>query len=124
MKRLHQALGSENTYGQVAYNYDDQDSQTAIGEDSQSPKPSDGSQEEDQAFVLPPELEAPEGTILVIIRPPTLLKDLIVKGAECIHVNADYLILVICSRKPRNSMQSSQRLHCSLVVKEVRWRSS
>lgn len=67
MKRFNQALGSENTYGQVAYNYDDQDSRTAIGEDSQSPKPSDGSQEEeDTAFLLPPELEAPEGMILVI----------------------------------------------------------
>lgn len=67
MKRLHQALGSENTYGQVAYNYnDDQDSQKGLSEDTQSPKPSEGSQEdEDQAFVAPPELEIPEGTTLV-----------------------------------------------------------
>lgn len=65
---MHQALGTDNTYGQVSYNYDDPDSQSAIGEDSQSPKASDGSQDDDdQAFVLPPELEAPEGMILVII---------------------------------------------------------
>lgn len=68
IKRLHQALGSENTYGQVAYNYDEQDGQTAVGEDSQSPKPSEGSQEdEDQAFSLPPELEVPQDMVLVSI---------------------------------------------------------
>ena len=66
MKRLHQALGSENTYGQVSYNYDDQDSQKGLSEDTQSPKPSEGShEEEDQAFVAPPEFDIPEGMILV-----------------------------------------------------------
>ncbi|XP_043289502.1 splicing factor, suppressor of white-apricot homolog isoform X3 [Venturia canescens] len=66
IKRLHQALGSENTYGQVSYNYnDDQDSQKALSEETQSPKPSDGSQDdEDQAFVVPPELEIPEDMTL------------------------------------------------------------
>lgn len=69
MKRLHQALDSENPYGQVAYNYnEDENSQTGRGDDTQSPKPSDGSQEEeDQPFVPPPELEIPEGMVLVNI---------------------------------------------------------
>lgn len=66
IKRLHQALDSESSYNQVGYNYnEDENNQKASGEDSQSPKQSEGSQEEDQAFVPPPELEIPEGMILV-----------------------------------------------------------
>ncbi|XP_053974769.1 splicing factor, suppressor of white-apricot homolog isoform X1 [Hylaeus volcanicus] len=65
MKRLHQALDSENSYGQVAYNYNEEgNGQKITCEDSQSPKQSEGSQEEDQAFVPPPELEIPEGISL------------------------------------------------------------
>ncbi|XP_043489382.1 splicing factor, suppressor of white-apricot homolog isoform X2 [Polistes fuscatus] len=62
MKRLHQALDSENSYTQVAYNYNDDENNSKLAcEDSQSPKQSEGSQEEDQAFVPPPDLEIPEG---------------------------------------------------------------
>jgi len=51
----------------VGYNYnEDENGHKASGEDSQSPKQSEGSQEEDQAFVPPSELEIPEGMILVI----------------------------------------------------------
>ncbi|XP_029043060.1 splicing factor, suppressor of white-apricot homolog isoform X1 [Osmia bicornis bicornis] len=65
IKRLHQALDSENTYGQVGYDYNEE-GKTATGskstcDDSQSPKRSEGSQEEDQAFVPPPDLEIPDG---------------------------------------------------------------
>lgn len=66
MKRLHQALDSENTYSQVAYNYNEEGNGSKITcDDSQSPKQSEGSQEEDQAFVPPPDLEIPEGISLV-----------------------------------------------------------
>lgn len=67
MKRLHQALDSENAYGQVAYDYNEEEGNgSKIGcDDSQSPKRSEGSQEEDQAFVPPPDLEVPEGIELV-----------------------------------------------------------
>ena len=58
MKRLHQALDSENSYGQVAYSYNEDDSRKGNNEDSQSPKPSEGSQD-DEAFIVPPELEIP-----------------------------------------------------------------
>ncbi|KAF7384652.1 hypothetical protein HZH68_014264 [Vespula germanica] len=62
MKRLHQALESENSYTQVAYNYNEDENNSKLAcEDSQSPKQSEGSQEEDQAFVPPPDLEIPEG---------------------------------------------------------------
>ncbi|XP_011305382.1 splicing factor, suppressor of white-apricot homolog isoform X2 [Fopius arisanus] len=99
MKRLHQALGSEHTYGQVAYNYDDQDSQTAIGEDSQSPKPSDGSQEDDQAFVLPPELEVPEGTVL----PETQKLDAIItKTALFISRQGSQMEILIKAKQANN----------------------
>ncbi|KAK2587323.1 hypothetical protein KPH14_003041 [Odynerus spinipes] len=65
MKRLHQALDSENPYTQVAYNYnEDENSQKSTCEDSQSPKQSEGSHEEDQAFVPPPDLEIPEGMLV------------------------------------------------------------
>lgn len=65
MKRLHQALDSES-YHQVGYNYnEDENGHKAPCEDSQSPKQSEGSQEEDQAFVPPPELEIPEEIVLV-----------------------------------------------------------
>ncbi|XP_043482392.1 splicing factor, suppressor of white-apricot homolog isoform X2 [Leptopilina heterotoma] len=60
MKRLQQALDSENSYGQVAYNYNEnEENQKATCDDSQSPKPSEGSQEDDQAFIIPPELNVP-----------------------------------------------------------------
>lgn len=66
MKRLHQALDSENTYSQVAYNYNEEGNGSKITcEDSQSPKQSEGSQEEDQAFVPPSDLEIPDGIPLV-----------------------------------------------------------
>ncbi|XP_043797328.1 splicing factor, suppressor of white-apricot homolog isoform X3 [Apis laboriosa] len=62
MKRLHQALDSENTYSQVAYDYNEEGNGSKIAcDDSQSPKRSEGSQEEDQAFVPPTDLEIPEG---------------------------------------------------------------
>ncbi|KAF3428095.1 hypothetical protein E2986_10121 [Frieseomelitta varia] len=62
MKRLHQALDSENTYSQVAYDYNEEGNGSKITcEDSQSPKRSEGSQEEDQAFIPPPDLEIPQG---------------------------------------------------------------
>ncbi|XP_076282766.1 suppressor of white-apricot isoform X2 [Lasioglossum baleicum] len=65
MKRLHQALDSETTYSQVAYSYNEEGNGPKIAcEDSQSPKQSEGSQEEDQAFVPPPELEIPDGISL------------------------------------------------------------
>lgn len=63
---MHQALDSESSYNQVGYNYnEDENGHKASGEDSQSPKQSEDSQEEDQAFVPPPELEIPEGMVLV-----------------------------------------------------------
>lgn len=65
IKRLHQALDSESSYNQVGYNYEDENGHKASGEDSQSPKQSEDSQEEDQAFVPPPELEIPEDMVLV-----------------------------------------------------------
>lgn len=61
MKRLHQALDSETTYSQVSYTYDEESNSKTGCEDSQSPKQSEGSQEEDHTFVLPPDLEVPEG---------------------------------------------------------------
>ncbi|XP_033357887.1 splicing factor, suppressor of white-apricot homolog isoform X1 [Bombus vosnesenskii] len=65
IKRLHQALDSENTYTQVAYDYNEEGNGSKIAcDDSQSPKQSEGSQEEDQTFVPPPDLEIPEGISL------------------------------------------------------------
>ncbi|XP_034935772.1 splicing factor, suppressor of white-apricot homolog isoform X2 [Chelonus insularis] len=99
MKRLQQALGGDNTYGQVAYNYDE-DSQPAGTEDSQSPKPSEGSQEEeDQAFVLPPELEAPEGMIL----PETQkLNAIITKTALFISRQGSQMEILIKTKQANN----------------------
>jgi hypothetical protein len=57
IKRLHQALDSENSYSQVGFNYDDEKN---CEEDSQSPKQSEGSQEDDEAYIPDPELEVPE----------------------------------------------------------------
>lgn len=66
IKRLHQALDSENTYSQVAYDYNEEGNNSKNAcDDSQSPKRSEGSQEEDQAFVPPPDLEIPDGISLV-----------------------------------------------------------
>lgn len=62
IKRLHQALDSEGSYSQVRFNYDDE---KKTGEDSQSPKQSEESNEEDEAFVPEPELEIPENMTVV-----------------------------------------------------------
>ncbi|XP_012136399.1 suppressor of white-apricot isoform X2 [Megachile rotundata] len=63
IKRLHQALDSENAYNRVAYDYNEEGNggSKSACDDSQSPKRSEGSQEEDQAFVPPPDLEIPDG---------------------------------------------------------------
>lgn len=62
MKRFHQALDSENVYGQVAYNYNDEDSK----KNEDSTEASNSQEEEDQAFVPPTELEIPEDMKVVI----------------------------------------------------------
>ncbi|XP_074097235.1 suppressor of white-apricot isoform X1 [Cotesia typhae] len=100
IKRLHQALGSDNTYGQVAYNYDDQDNQMGVGDDSQSPKPSDGSQDDDdQAFTLPPELEAPEGMVM----PETQkLNAIITKTALFISRQGSQMEILIKAKQSNN----------------------
>ncbi|KAK0167449.1 hypothetical protein PV327_004846 [Microctonus hyperodae] len=112
MKRLHQALGSENTYGQVAYNYDEQDGQPAIGDDSQSPKPSEGSQEdEDQAFVLPPELEAPQDMVL----PETQkLNAIITKTALFISRQGGQMEILIKAKQANNPQFSFLSIDGSL----------
>ncbi|XP_057319868.1 splicing factor, suppressor of white-apricot homolog isoform X1 [Microplitis mediator] len=100
IKRLHQALGSDNTYGQVAYNYDDQDNHAGVGEDSMSPKPSDGSQDDDdQAFVLPSEIEAPEGMVL----PETQkLNAIITKTALFISRQGSQMEILIKAKQSNN----------------------
>ncbi|XP_070163396.1 splicing factor, suppressor of white-apricot homolog isoform X1 [Polyergus mexicanus] len=100
IKRLHQALDSESSYNQVGYNYnEDESNQKASGEDSQSPKQSEGSQEEDQAFVPPPELEIPEGMIL----PETQkLSAIITKTALFISQHGSQLEILIKTKQANN----------------------
>ncbi|KAM0735986.1 Protein suppressor of white apricot [Formica fusca] len=100
IKRLHQALDSESSYNQVGYNYnEDENNQKASGEDSQSPKQSEGSQEEDQAFVPPPELEIPEGMIL----PETQkLSAIITKTALFISQHGSQLEILIKTKQANN----------------------
>ncbi|XP_028045733.1 splicing factor, suppressor of white-apricot homolog isoform X2 [Monomorium pharaonis] len=100
IKRLHQALDSESSYNQVGYNYnEDENGHKASGEDSQSPKQSEGSQEEDQAFVPPPELEIPEGMIL----PETQkLNAIIVKTALFISQHGSQLEILIKTKQANN----------------------
>ncbi|XP_029680111.1 splicing factor, suppressor of white-apricot homolog isoform X4 [Formica exsecta] len=100
IKRLHQALDSESSYNQVGYNYnEDENNEKASGEDSQSPKQSEGSQEEDQAFVPPPELEIPEGMIL----PETQkLSAIITKTALFISQHGSQLEILIKTKQANN----------------------
>ncbi|XP_011262451.2 splicing factor, suppressor of white-apricot homolog isoform X2 [Camponotus floridanus] len=100
IKRLHQALDSESSYNQAGYNYnEDENNQKASGEDSQSPKQSEGSQEEDQAFVPPPELEIPEGMIL----PETQkLSAIITKTALFISQHGSQLEILIKTKQANN----------------------
>ncbi|XP_020285147.1 splicing factor, suppressor of white-apricot homolog isoform X2 [Pseudomyrmex gracilis] len=99
IRRLHQALDSES-YNQVGYSYnEDENSQKASGEDSQSPKQSEGSQEEDQAFVPPPELEIPEGMIL----PETQkLNAIITKTALFISQHGSQMEILIKTKQANN----------------------
>ncbi|CAL1689604.1 unnamed protein product [Lasius platythorax] len=100
IKRLHQALDSESSYNQVGYNYnEDENNQKASGDDSQSPKQSEDSQEEDQAFVPPPELEIPEGMIL----PETQkLSAIITKTALFISQHGSQLEILIKTKQANN----------------------
>ncbi|KYN00474.1 Protein suppressor of white apricot [Cyphomyrmex costatus] len=100
IKRLHQALDSESSYNQVGYNYnEDENGHKASSEDSQSPKQSEGSQEEDQAFVPPPELEIPEGMIL----PETQkLNAIIMKTALFISQHGSQLEILIKTKQANN----------------------
>ncbi|XP_029155740.1 splicing factor, suppressor of white-apricot homolog isoform X2 [Nylanderia fulva] len=100
IKRLHQALDSESSYNQVGFNYnEDENNQKASGEDSQSPKQSEDSQEEDQAFVPPPELEIPEGMIL----PETQkLSAIITKTALFISQHGCQLEILIKTKQANN----------------------
>ncbi|KAG5332009.1 SFSWA protein, partial [Acromyrmex charruanus] len=100
IKRLHQALDSESSYNQVGYNYnEDENGHKASGEDSQSSKQSEGSQEEDQAFVPPPELEIPEGMIL----PETQkLNAIIMKTALFISQHGSQLEILIKTKQANN----------------------
>ncbi|XP_019698836.1 splicing factor, suppressor of white-apricot homolog isoform X2 [Harpegnathos saltator] len=99
MKRLHQALDSES-YHQVGFNYnEDENGHKATCEDSQSPKQSEGSQEEDQAFVPPPELEIPEGIIL----PETQkLNAIITKTALFISRQGSQMEILIKAKQANN----------------------
>ncbi|XP_024884611.1 splicing factor, suppressor of white-apricot homolog isoform X2 [Temnothorax curvispinosus] len=101
IKRLHQALDSESSYNQVGYNYnEDENGHKASGEESQSPKQSEGSQEEDQAFVAPPELEPfPEGMVL----PETQkLNAIIMKTALFISQHGSQLEILIKTKQANN----------------------
>lgn len=63
IKRLHQALGkTEGSYNQVGFSYDDQNK---LGEDSQSPKQSEDSNDDDEPFVADADLELPENIAMV-----------------------------------------------------------
>ncbi|XP_014467681.1 PREDICTED: splicing factor, suppressor of white-apricot homolog isoform X2 [Dinoponera quadriceps] len=99
MKRLHQALDSE-TFHQVGYNYnEDENGHKAPCEDSQSPKQSEGSQEEDQAFIPPPELEIPEGIVL----PETQkLNAIITKTALFISRQGSQMEILIKAKQANN----------------------
>ncbi|XP_067212675.1 splicing factor, suppressor of white-apricot homolog isoform X2 [Linepithema humile] len=99
IKRLHQALDSEPSYNQVGFNYEDENGQKACGEDSQSPKQSEDSQEEDQAFVPPPELEIPEEMVL----PETQkLNAIITKTALFISQHGSQMEILIKTKQANN----------------------
>ncbi|XP_011345845.1 splicing factor, suppressor of white-apricot homolog isoform X2 [Ooceraea biroi] len=99
IKRLHQALDSDS-YNQVGFTYnEDENGHKASGEDSQSPKQSEGSQEEDQTFVPPPELEIPDGMIL----PETQkLNAIITKTALFISQHGTQLEILIKTKQANN----------------------
>ncbi|XP_032663725.1 splicing factor, suppressor of white-apricot homolog isoform X3 [Odontomachus brunneus] len=99
MRRLHQALDSES-YHQVGFNYnEDENGHKAPCEDSQSPKQSEGSQEEDQAFVPPPELEIPEG---MIVPETQKLNAIITKTALFISRQGSQMEILIKAKQANN----------------------
>ncbi|XP_046469261.1 splicing factor, suppressor of white-apricot homolog isoform X1 [Neodiprion pinetum] len=105
IKRLHQALDSENPYAQVAYNYnEDEINQVAGGGDTNSPKPSDGSQEdEDQAFIPPPELQIPED---MVVPETQKLNAIITKTALFISQQGGQMEVLIKAKQANNSQFS------------------
>ncbi|KAJ8673598.1 hypothetical protein QAD02_004860 [Eretmocerus hayati] len=96
IKRLHQALDSENVYNQVGFNYDEEKN---AGNDSQSPKQSEGSQDEDEVFVPEPGLEIPEA---VIIPETKKLNAIIIKTALFISQQGGQMEVLIKAKQANN----------------------
>ncbi|XP_075232655.1 uncharacterized protein LOC142331003 [Lycorma delicatula] len=59
LKRLHQALGSDKTYGQVSYSYEEEN-----GESEKPVQESNQTDDSDEPFIAPPELDVPEDMVL------------------------------------------------------------
>ncbi|XP_016839599.1 splicing factor, suppressor of white-apricot homolog isoform X2 [Nasonia vitripennis] len=96
IKRLHQALDSEGSYSQVGFNYDDE---KKSGEDSQSPKQSEGSHEEDEAFVPEPALEIPEN---MTVPETQKLNAIIIKTALFISRQGSQMEILIKAKQANN----------------------
>ncbi|XP_014213562.1 splicing factor, suppressor of white-apricot homolog isoform X2 [Copidosoma floridanum] len=95
IKRLHQALDSENSYSQVAFNYDEE---KKLEENSESPKPSEDSQE-DEAFEPDPELEIPGD---MIVPETQKLNAIIVKTALFISHQGGQMEVLIKTKQADN----------------------
>ncbi|KAL7303293.1 hypothetical protein TKK_0004485 [Trichogramma kaykai] len=120
IKRLHQALGSDGAYNQVGFNYDNE---KKIEEDSQSPKQSEGSTDDDEPYVPIPELELPENIKL----PETQkLNAIIVKTALFISKQGNQMEILIKAKQANNpqfsflSIDGELQPYYKLVLEAIR----
>ncbi|KAG8226921.1 hypothetical protein J437_LFUL005678 [Ladona fulva] len=97
LKRLQQALSAENTYGQVAYQYDE--SGQPVGEQKSETTVGGGAVEEDEPFVAPKELDIPLNMVL----PETVKANAIIeKTAMFINEQGAQMEILLKMKQARN----------------------
>ncbi|KAK3927052.1 Protein suppressor of white apricot [Frankliniella fusca] len=110
LKRLHKALDPQNSYGQVAYSYDE-DNEQNISTEAGSKEPSEAADEEDEPFIPPPELDVPVGMVLP---ERTKLNAIIEKTAAFINAQGPQMEIILKMKQANNPQFSFLSFDCPL----------
>ncbi|KAE8743534.1 hypothetical protein FOCC_FOCC010859 [Frankliniella occidentalis] len=110
LKRLHKALDPQNSYGQVAYSYDEETEQN-VSTDADSKDPCEATDEEDEPFIPPPELDVPVGMVLP---ERTKLNAIIEKTAAFINTQGPQMEIILKMKQANNPQFSFLSFDCPL----------
>lgn len=106
LKRLHQALGSDKTYGQVSYSYEEEN-----GETDKSVQESNQTEDADEPFVPPTELDLPQD---MVVPETTKLNAIIEKTAMFIHQQGSQMEIILKMKQATNPQFEFLSYHSSL----------